>query len=319
MPIRRPLACLIATLVILLCACRQPEGVGQSGDTDPIILKIGHTEVTLAEYRFYLAKNYPELEKESDDELFSYIFDQFKRDLLIAEISQILGFGITSDQVDTFIRYTMTGMSFNLLDPREQVLWRGEIKRRLAIQQFLEREILESVSIADETVAQRLESRKGVLKKAVMYHLRFMQAKSEEKARAFLKELKSAKSLFKEAAGDYSENEGYRLAVPMSPNDLPPSFRKAVERMKPGQHSKVIPMSQGDETFYYVLYLEYIESSEQTPDDEAFRQIRSEMAREQSRALLDQKIRQFGDKIPILVYKENLPFSYIEPADRKEV
>jgi len=306
-------------LVSMAAACAESLESAESPDQNPVVLKIGHTQATLAEYRFYLEKNYPELEGSLDDELHSQAFDMFKRDMLIAEISQALGFGIAEDQIDAFIKYTMTGMSFHLLEPKTQTLWRQEIRRRLAIQQFLEREILQNVSISDEAIESRYEAMSKSDKSERRRHIRFMQVGSEERAREFLAALKAKKGLFKEIARDYADNEGYQIAVPFALDQLPEPFRKAAARLKPGQHSTVIPMAQGDQTHYYVLYLEYIETEETMPFEEAYRRIGSDLARESSRALLEQKIAQFKNKIPTVVYEENLPFSYIEPSKRKGV
>ncbi len=309
--------CLLAVL-LLLGSCAE-KAVEAEAAQSPIVVKVGDAEVGLDAWNLYLSNNYPELDGEADDELLSFIFDKFQRDLLIEKISITLGFGISDDDVANFINTQLTGKKVFAMSPEDQKLWHDEVRRRLAIQQFLSREIIDEAQVSDEDIALYYEENQAEFKQDALYSIRFMQTSSKEQADAFLKELKKSKKLFREIAGNYAENEGYDLAVPMALEDLLSPFQEKVTRMNPGQYSKVIPVNHGETTYYYVLYLESVTEASQVPSEEAYFQIRKKLERSASDELLQQKILRFEKIIPSVIFPEALPFKYIEAAKRKEV
>lgn len=309
----------LVLLLILQIGCISPKPPEKGRKANPVLIRQGTAEIRLKEYLFYFKMNYPEIIGNTDQELQSYIFDVFRKDLLIAQISQILGFRITGDQVESFINFKMTGKSIHLLPQDEQELWRREIQRRLAIQQFLEREVLSAISVEDEEIHLYYQAHQGRFKRETMYNIRFMQASSEKRAKDFIAELKRSKGSFKEIAGSYSENEGYQLSTPLGLNDLMTPFQEQIRKTNPGQYSRIIPVKHGETTYYYVLYLESEIPAAQIPYEEAYDHIRAELEKERSQTLLEQKLRQFRGRIPTKVYWENLPFAYREASQRKEV
>lgn len=304
-------------LFLFVCACRMAPTPDSEGN--PVILQVSHTDIRLKTYLFYLEKKYPEVVDTLDHELHSYFFDQFKRELLIAKISQATGFRVTKDQEDDFIKSHISQISFHRLSEKEQGLWRQAIRRRLAIQQFLQREILNQTIISDEMVGNYYDANPELFQKEAVYHLRFMQTQEETQAKAFLKALKKSREPFVEVARAFTGNESYKLVVPLSREALLDSFQKALRRKKPGQHTKIIPVNQGEVTYYYVLYLESKIPAGQISFEDSYPYIRRVLAKEHYQKLLEAKIRRFAHRVPMKVKTENLPFNYIEAPQRKEV
>jgi len=302
----------------MLASCGKDVPIAQSSKA-PIVVKVGSSEIGLDAWTLFLSNNYPELGDAGDDELLSFIFDKFQRDLLIEKISVTLGFGISDDDVANFINTQLTGKKVFAMTADQQLLWHEAVRRRLAIQQFLQREIINEARVSDEDIALYYEENQGEFKQEALYSIRFMQTSNKEQADAFRAELKKSKKLFKEVAGKYAENEGYELAVPMAMESLNAPFQEMVSRMNPGQYSKVVPINHGETTYYYVLYLESVTEAAQVPSEEAYFQIRKKLEKKASDQLLEQKIRRFEKIIPSVIFPEALPFKYIEAAKRKEV
>ncbi len=306
-------------LSLLPCGCASSNREAATTE-DSIIFESEHTKVNLAEFLFYRRINYPELEGlSSDNELESFIFDKFIRDLLIAEISQAVGFRISEDQVESFITTRLAGSRYDQHDVDEQKLWRREIRRRLGIQQFLEQRILEAATVLDREVTEYYAVHQDDYRKQELYNIRFLQVASEERASAFLSTMQKSKKLFKEVAGEFAENDGHQLAIPMPLDSLLEPFRNAIIKMKPGQHSKVIPIQQGEAFNYYVLYLESVTPEKQVPLEEAYQQIQQELGRKKRQEILENKLKVFENQISYQVHPERLPFTYIKPSQRKEV
>ena len=308
----------IATL-FSIGACSRAEKTPSPDGVNPVIIEILNARVFLEEYHFYRQKNYPELPADIDDQTHSHIFDRFKRDLLIAEISQAQGFRITDDQVNQFINTKLTSLSFELLPSHDQGLWRNEIKRRLAIVQFLHREILNDFPISDDRIAEYYEANEDRFKKETAYQLRFAQTKTREQADQLRAALKKSKEPFAEVAKDYAENEGYQLVISLKMNELAAPFQKAVGRLKPGQFTKIIPIKQGETDFFYIIYLESLTEAHRVAFEDAYYPVQTELEKERCRKLLDEKIRQFENKIPMKVHLSELPFTYLQASQRNEV
>jgi len=281
-----------------------------------VILKIGYREFDIDQFNFFFEKTYPELKGTRDDELASVAFDRFKRDMIIAECARNIGLRVTESQIDDFINQQMTQMTFNLLPPEEQAKWRREIEHRLVIQQFLKREILQRVDVSDEVIASYYQDHQDEFVRPEQYRIRQAQITTQEKAEEFRKKLRSTKESFTKLAAEYSENEGYRLAPPIELQHLPDGFRQALKKMRPGQYSKVIPVTYGELTYYHVLYLESKLPQLQISFEDAYPMIKKNLEREAVRELLKTRIDRFTRNIPIKVFYDHLNMEYIEPEKR---
>lgn len=302
---------------IILSGC-QPSTSKGAAEEDKPVLEVGSKSFTLNQFYFYAERNYPELSVEDappDPELLSRILDHFQRDLLIAEHAQNIGIRPTENEVQHFIEQQMPGMTFELLPEEKQALWRGEITRRMAIQLFLNQQVLQSISISDAAVSAYYREHVDEFKREAQYRIRHVQTSDEARADAFVSVLKSGKKSFVEAAPDFSENDGYRLATALELNALPEGFQKALKRMKPGQFSSPIPLQYGEETYYHVLYLE-----SQIPEltmtfEEAYSRVHEKLRKDAANALLESQLELFASTIPVKVYRDRLPFSYSRPAE----
>ena len=302
---------------VCLLSCRR----GMRGDPNPVIIQTQTKEIRLEEYRFYLAKSYPEIDfdRNGDNELKSFVFDNFKRDLMLAEASRLLGFRITEDQVESFINDQLTGMSLALLAPAEQVLWRREITRRLATQQFLKREILSESQIDKDAVSSYYQENLNSFQTEALYRIRFVQLENQEKARSFRKALQDSRASFMETAAEYADNEGYQLAVPLSLEKMGKPFREVVDTMDPGSNSQVVTLSIGKINHYYVLYLESIINPVQLSYEDAYHVVLRKLERRRCRERLEAALAKFDQRIPFIVHLDQLPFTYIDPSKRKDV
>jgi len=307
----------------LFSSCRRADRAPV--DHNPVIIEVASSQIKLDAYQFYLECNYPEILGQLDDEMHSFIFSKFKRDLFLAEISQTL-VRISDEQVEDFIRKnesifrTRAGVQgFYALPETQQMLWRNEIRRRLAIQQFLKREIIDSTTISDQSIARYYEQNQALFEKDTRFRLRFVQIVSEEKAERFRAELRKSKEPFLKVAANYAANEGYLLAQPMLLSDLPESFRDEVSKLSPGQCTKVIPIDYGEMANYYVIYLESFLEQDAVPFEEADGIIREKLEKQHYDRLLDDKIQQFEHRVPIKVFTEALPFKLIDPPPNREV
>ena len=128
----------------------------------------------------------------------------------------------------------------------------------------------------------------------------------------------------------------------MTAESLLAPFRKAVVKLKPGQHSKVIPVQSqpgadsqkaaekqvasnaegeaaiDETTNYYILYLESITPETQIPIEEAYEQIRIKLEKIKRQELLQSTIKRFEGKL-LEEHRERLPFKYLPPDQNEEV
>ena len=248
-----------------------------------------------------------------------------EEDLFIAEISQTL-VRVTDEQVEDFIRKNEAlirareaTVSFHTLPERTQQLWRKEIRRRLAIQQFLKREILDNTPITNEAIAHYYRDNETTFKQETRYRLRIVQTGSQEQADSFYKALRKSKEPFLEVAKNYATNEGYLLALPMLLEELPEPFRNEVRKLKPGRYSKVIPINYGELDNFYVIHLDSIIEADTVSFEAADGYIREKLEKQHFDQLLLEKIQQFEHRVPVVVYPESLPFKLIDPLPTKEV
>lgn len=307
----------ISLLIATIVGCNRPEKEVPS--SDPVILSVGSTDVELATYQFFLEKAYPELiGKAVDDETASYLFDVFKRDMTIAEFARVSGLRVTDDQIESFINENMTGMTFGLLSEEQQKLWRDEIRRRLAIQQFLTREVFTRVTVEDEEVSEYYQEQEKRLKRPKQYQIRLMQAKDKESADAFYEALGKSKDPFHELAKDYAVNEGYKFITSLPYEDMPKAFQEQVKRLRPGQSSRVVEIQFGETTSYYVFHLESVSEAVEVDFETVYARLRAELEAEQIELLVKERLEEFEKKIKIKIHKEQLPFRYIPEHLRSE-
>jgi hypothetical protein len=302
---------------LLVSACR--FGASPNAGENPIIIETRTDQIHLDEFEFYVTQSYPEALDVLDGEMYSYFFDKFRRDLLIVEISRLLGFRITEEQVEDFIKNRLTGVTFSLLTPEQRTLWRGEIERRLAIRQFLRREILKGPEITDADVARYYDERSEFFQKEPLYRVRFCQISTKEAAEELRKALKKSREPFATVAANFSDNEGFRLPISFRLSEMPAPFREALGKLKPGRASNVISVNRGESEFYYVVYLESVTSPVQISYDDAYHYIAGELHARQSRKRFQNTLKKFVDRLPLKVYYQNLPFDYVAPSQRKEV
>ena len=245
--------------------------------------------------------------------------DEFIRELTIAEIAARQPIYVSQDQIDDFIHNQMTMVSFHLMEPKEQELWKAAIRRRLAVQQFLNRILLNQVSVTDEEINDYYSTNENDYKSDVHYRMRILQFSTEEKAKEFGKALKKTKRPFLEVAAEHLENQDYLLPVNLPLTALNQSFSRTVRRMRPGRYSKIIPIKQGEATVYYILYLEAITPESQVPFEEAYHEIRQKLEHQAAEALLEDMIKQYQSSIDLKVHEDSLPFTYQDPAQRSNL
>lgn len=310
---------------LFLISCSKPPVVEET-KTSPTILQIRNKPITLAEYEFFVERKYPEMVGPIDNESHSTFFDVFKRDLILAEISQLLGFRIREDQIDGFIHENLGSINIRSLPQERQDLWRAEVARRLAIRELLERKVLKSddledISFSEEEIRAHYEANQKQFQTQPLYRVRFMRTDSEDKAKNFRKALRKTRKHFKELANEFTESESHKAAMPLYMDDLSEPFQKAIQRMRPGQHSKIIPVKQGSNEVFYVLYLESIISAVQISYEDAYHYIVNQLHRQHCASRLQETLDKFSKGrgpsgqdtpplIPIQINWEALPFTY---------
>ena len=343
-------------LTVLACDNSEPDLQEQN---NPLLIKALNGEHRLDAFYFYQKLNYPELgdgvaagealttatgenakimDEAPDEELLSRVYDSFRRDIMLEEIYYNLGFRVLDDQVDSFIASRLASRKIHEQAPEQQTLWRNEIRRRIAIQQFLQNKILKDTVVTDEMIHDYFQNHEDEFIQETRYHIRFLQTGTQDQGKAFLKEMRKSKRLFKEVAADYALNESYAITVPMAEASLLAPFRKAISRLKPGQHTRVIPIQSqlaaepgeqteiesddgqviDETTNYYVLYLESITPEAQIPIEEAYEQIRIKLEKDKRQELLESTIKRFEGRL-LEEYRDRLPFKYLPPDQNEEV
>lgn len=316
-------------ILVLACVCllscnKPPEKV--EAVVSPTILKIRNKAINLDEYNFFIERKYPELEEPIDHETHSTIFDIFKRDLILAEISQLLGFRIRDDQVDGFIQETLGSVNIPSLPQERQKLWRAEVARRLAIRELLERKVLKSddledITFSEDEIRAHYEANQERFQTKPLYRVRFMRTDDEDKAENFRKALRKSRLHFKEVASEFTDSEAHLAAMPVYLDDLSEPFQKAIQKMRPGQYSKTVPVNQGSNKVFYVLYLESIISAVQISYEDAYHYIVNQLHRQHCAARLQETLDKFSKTrddaksnarplIPVQVFWDALPFKY---------
>jgi hypothetical protein len=271
---------------------------------------------SLEDFHFFLEKGYPELQGQQDPELLSYVFDQFVKDEKIFGYAQALGLRVLDDQVETFINEQMTHMTFNLLPETEQKLWRREIRRRLTIQIFLQKEIVQNVSITPEEVEKSYQEQIDLFRKPHLYRFRELKFTNQEQAKAFLAEVARRKSTFLAVAPEFAEHSGYLLATTLGLEELPKPFSEALAALQPGQLSQVIALEFGEIATFHVLYLEERIPAREVALEDAYDSLRRDLEQVAARNLLETRLAELEQRIPCEVYWQRLPFVYV-PAHRR--
>lgn len=280
------------------------------------ILEINNKGYSLEEFRFFLSQTYPELGPDEDDELLSHALDQFKQEIILAELANYSGYFVSEDQVADFIEKKLTTMSFHLKSNQDRTFWQAIIRRRLAIQELLQNETLKNTNISDQEIQNYYQNHKSEYEGETLYQIRVVQIANEEKVDELLEVLKKSKEPFSKVVAPFAENDGYRITQAFPLDGLIPPFQKAVRNMRPGRHSKPIPVKQGELTVYYVLYLVAVLPPKAVSYEEAHYDIQAKLRQAQAKSLLDRQIEQFLARLPLRQVNDHLPFRYIEPDQR---
>ena len=310
-------ACAAWCLLSLVQAC-QRASTDETGKTPPTVLTFDGKPYQLDELMFFIDEQYPEIRDTLDNELFSKCLDDFKREISLGELATSAGHFVTEDQVGTFIEKRITTMSFHLLSPKKQDLWRRAIKRRLAIRDLLRECLQAQINTPEEDIHRYYQDHQRDFQEETLYQIRLFQSPEEKSAQDFLEALKKSKEPFAKVAEDFQGERDHHSAVPLPLEDLPVPFQQALSRMGPGQHSKVIPLQQGKNTAYFVVYLEAIIPENQLPFEEAYHGIRTRLLGKAASGLLEDRLRQFQAKKPLIVYHTALPYTYIKPEKRSD-
>lgn len=307
---------LLGTVILLWSAACQNGQSDASRRSAPVIMRVGEQDIGLDEFLFFVDKSYPEAKPDLDDQLLSRFFDRFKQDILLAEHAKMVGLRVTQEQIDRFIEIEMPGMTFRLLTPENQEKWMREIRRRLAIQQFLQREIVQQISIPEGAVQAYYEDHQDRYRRPAEYRIRHVQTSDPERAEACRKALRDSKEPFTKVAAEFSENDGYLLAPALELEALPEAFQKELVHMKPGQYSRVASVQYGDATYYHVLYLESMRPAFTISLEDASPDILKTLEKEEAARILKSKLDLFEKKVSLTVFKDRLPFTYV-PVDQR--
>lgn len=302
--------------ILLLSACTdQPK---PSVETAPIVLTIAKQQATLADFHFYLKRTYPEVVETADDELRSILFDSFRREVVLAEVAKAMGYEVTEDRILEYFGEKVTTTSFHLLTLDEQFLWKELIGRRLAVRDLLRNEVVRRVSVSEEAIHKYYQNHSEQFRKEKTYRLRMLQTLDQQKADSFHQALRKSKQPFMAVAEEYADHEGYKLVVPLTMEALLTRFQKEVAKLRPGTYTKVIPVKHGEQTSYYVLYLEEEVPEEKIGYDDAYHDIRSSLEQSEAEQVLQNLIQQFEARFDIVIHRDALTFTYIDAAQRSE-
>lgn len=296
-------------------ACRQ-AGTPEISHEAKTIISWDRGSASSDDFEFFVEKFYPEIKSTDDNQLLSNLFDEFKKEYLLAEMAESSGHRVGEDQIDDFIETKITTMSFHLLSDNEKMVWRNAIRRRLAVQKFMERSLLTSVDIEEQAVHDYYQAHQDRYKTEKRYRIRVFQTEEEEKAEELLNAVKQKKEPFVQAADRFTENKGFRIATPMSLEEMNEAFRAAVSRLRAGGVSKIIKVELEQAHHFYVVYLEEIIPETEIPFEDAYQDILREVQKQAALDLLDQSMARFQEKVTFKVYTENLPFEYIQPSER---
>jgi len=304
------------TVVLAICAIWACDGERAQREVDnPVVIETRTGDVRLDEIAFSLARRYPELALPLDDEIASQGLDLFIRDLVIAEL-----YRVTEERIDDVLLGQLAmGERLAEMPERERTLWRNEVRRRLAVQAFLMRDVLEASRVSDEIVGGYYRDHEEDYKQETIYRIRFVQTDERDRAEALRSALKESKDPFSRVAAAFAVNEGHLAAVPMTLEEMPEPFAKAVRRLQPGQYSRIIPIKQGESELFYVLYLEAVDDTYLAPVEEIFFHIREELERQRAVEIFEGKVKRLRELVPIEVHHDRLPFQYRVPAPDDEV
>lgn len=307
---RVTLSMLILITVTLACGPRTP---GPDDPDNPVIADVRTESVRMDAFEFFIQRHYPELGDLRDDAIYSHALDRFLDSVVVAQMQPV-----RDEEIDQFLNQHLGGV-YPQATAKEQELWRGEVRRRLAMSGFLKRDVLDRVKVSDDTVAHWYQTNQEEYKLEPTYRIRFVHTTDKTEAEKLRAALKASEEPFVTVAAEFAQSEGYRAAVPLKAEELPDPFLTQVRRMKPGQYSRIIPIKAGELEYYYVLYLESVIEEQQAPVEDIFFHIRKKLQRQRANALFDEKVRHFRARTPIKVYFSRLPFTYLEPAEREEV
>lgn len=304
--------CLFWVLLFAFCSPKPPD---ENPNVD-IVLEINGTTYSNTAFSFYLGQNYPEIHSSDDSEILSHAFDQFKREIILAELANYSGYFVSEDQVDDFIDNKLTTMSFNLMSQQDRHYWRSIIKRRLAIQELLRNDILKSIQVGDAAIQNYYQKHLEEYRGESLYQVRMVQVPDQDTAKELLKTLKKSKEPFTKTVAPLAANEGFKIAQSFPISGLIPPFQDAVRKMRPGQYSKPIAVKQGDITVYYVLYLVAVIPAKETSYEEARYDIQGKIRKAEAEKIINSQVDHFLERLPVKVHSQNLPFQYVDATQR---
>jgi parvulin-like peptidyl-prolyl isomerase len=278
------------------------------------------SEASLGFFLFFINISYPELTSEdrNDPEIMSYIFDRFIEDLNLAACAMESGITVSEKNIDQFIQNELTHMTFKLQTPEDQAFYRKEIKKRLLIRNFLKTEIIEKIKLSDDDAKTYYNQHIDHYMIEPKFCIRQIQFESKEKGLEFRKAFNTGQTTFMDLAKTFEENaSAYELAPCLPLSSFPETFRKTIRRLKPGSISKVLALDYGSKTLYHVLMLERKTPSVEYKFEEMLPKIKSILEKEATDQRLKQKKIKFSTQRTKVIFKENLPFKYIEPEQRR--
>ncbi len=315
----------IAMILLTLLSCLSCSRQSSAERANPTVVTIS-TDTTknqwrLKDFQFFVRLNYPELSKQPTGAVALTIFEAFKRDLILQVISQAYGIRVGNDDINRFAKEHLTRLGYNEMNEEERLLWREEVKRRMAIRELLQRKILKQDQVAEEAISSFYEQNEADYKHDQEFLVRFVQTASKATAEQFIAQLKLGTKTFTDLGKDYAVNGGHQFAVPMRADELGTPFGHAVANMRPGGYSQPIPVSHGDQVNFYVLYLESVIPETQENFEDAYHAISEELHRRHCRKALKRMLDEFNrsPRFKIEIHAKNLPFDYNEESQRKEV
>jgi len=309
-PERRRIGMFLVPLIVALAACEDPPS-----DTSRVVVAyVGNDPIYQSDLERYFESNLARVEPdeqlppETVDEVKSRLLDSMIDEHMLYAEAERRSIEVSDLEVATYLDM---GAAEPTDDPDRRAWRELEARQRLMIQKLQEQVVLDQPLPTDDEVESYAAAHRGELIPARPLELRALQLSSREDAKRILREIRSRRMTFNEAALAYEPSPGQALPQRVSWETLSPEVRDALENLKPGQVSEPIELHDA-------IYLFQISSWLDDPADqdvELMHRALQALENERRRQALDRLQQDLRARSPVRLKENQLPFRYVPVAE----
>jgi len=304
LPPTLPLLIAVCCILLLFPGCRAAL---TTEDDSPIIAEVGTLKLRRAAFHRFVKSRMGDLPSNNlSDELYSQFLDEFiKRKAISLEAGQ-KGITITSEEISRMLAGSSNAAVENGSSP-DETRAQEEIIEDLLIAKYHHQVVLRDVKVTQDEIAQHYEKSAALYQREGGFYVREIRVDTAEKAAELHRQVTQERRDFASVARSSSQaaNAEQGGLSYYERGQLPTVLEGAILNLSRGAISPVIQSNFG----YHIFKLERM--AEPLTLERASEQIREELIRQKSQALVEADTERLIAKVRIKINSAQLGFNYV--------